>query len=237
MDIRMLTKLLWASLMMSIVGAAYADNRCDCAQVIANCTANVTVREQKWIDITSTSQMCSRVDYYLDGNPHVDVVMDGQMTTEWLGPGQIRKVTVDRCTVCVDHLRGGQNASGGASNGTSSSTSNGPAADLGGSWQGQFTYSDGRPGVPMSIDLSDSNGQISGRTTEPNTFGDSSAAQLFANVSGSRSGNSIQFVKTYDGTGGQTHSVNYAGTINSSGTRITGSWSLRGASGGFVISR
>jgi hypothetical protein len=111
------------------------------------------------------------------------------------------------------------------------------AADLGGSWQGQYSYSDARTAVPMSIDLSESNGQISGRTTEPNTFGDSSAAQLFTKISGYHSGNRIQFVKTYDGTGGQTHSVNYAGTIVPSGTKITGTWTLQGVFGGFVISR
>jgi hypothetical protein len=226
-------KSLFTLLICCVVHLATADTRCDCSQIVASCTATVTVRDQKWIDVESTSQQCSRVDYYLDENPHLTVVLDGQSTQEWLGPGVVHKVKVDQCVVCVDHLRG--QSSSGSSTITGSSSNASSITTLSGSWQGQYSYNDSRTPVPMSVDLSDENGQLSGRTTEPNTFGDPSASQLFADVSGSRSGARIQFVKRYDGTGGQHHSVQYSGTIDALGSQISGTWSLPGVSGRFVL--
>jgi hypothetical protein len=42
-------------------------------------------------------------------------------------------------------------------------------------WRGTYTYPDGRQSVPFVLTLSGSQGAVTGRTTEPNTFGNRSA--------------------------------------------------------------
>jgi hypothetical protein len=102
-------------------------------------------------------------------------------------------------------------------------------------WRGTYTYPDGRQTVPFALTLSGSQGAVTGRTSEPNTFGNKSARQLFGNVRGTISGNSVSFTKTYDGTGGVNHSVQYSGTI--SGNSMSGRWSIGSTSGGFSATR
>lgn len=100
-------------------------------------------------------------------------------------------------------------------------------------WSGQYGYSDGRGSVPFYWVLNISGGGVTGGSSEPATFGDGSSNILTAQLSGSVSGNSISIVKTYDGSGGQTHSVQYSGSLSADGRSISGSWSLSGASGPF----
>jgi hypothetical protein len=103
-------------------------------------------------------------------------------------------------------------------------------------WNGQYGYSDGRASVGFTMTLRvAADGSFSGRTTEPNTFGDKSASHLYGNLRGSISGNAIQFVKTMDGTGGVSHSINYSGTLNADGTSISGNWRIK-SSGPFSAS-
>jgi len=49
---------------------------------------------------------------------------------------------------------------------------------------------------------------------------------LFANLRGTVSGKAITFTKTYDGTGGVSHSVFYQGTISSDGRSMSGRWNI-----------
>ncbi|MBM3527767.1 MAG: hypothetical protein FJX62_06720 [Alphaproteobacteria bacterium] len=102
-------------------------------------------------------------------------------------------------------------------------------------WRGSYTYPDGRRSVPFVLTLSGSQGAVTGRTTEPNTFGNKSASQLFGNVRGTISGSSVSFTKTYDGTGGVNHSVAYSGTI--SGNSMSGRWVIGNTSGSFSATR
>jgi hypothetical protein len=102
-------------------------------------------------------------------------------------------------------------------------------------WRGTYTYPDGKQSVPFTLTLSGSQGAVSGRTTEPNTFGNKSASQLFGNVRGTINGSSAAFTKTYDGTGGVSHSVEYRGTI--SGNAMSGNWTIGRTSGGFSVTR
>lgn len=105
------------------------------------------------------------------------------------------------------------------------------AAGLATQWQGSYGYGDSRAPVPFTLSLSVNGGAVSGRITEPATFGDGTSANLYANISGSTDGTNISFTKTYDGHGGQTHSVTYSGTISGNGASMSGSWRLSGASG------
>ena len=98
-------------------------------------------------------------------------------------------------------------------------------------WSGSYSYPDGKRSVAFTMTLSGSQGAVSGRTTERNTFGKPPATHLFGNVRGTINGSSIAFTKTYDGTGGVSHSVEYRGRI--SGNSMSGSWSIGSTSGGF----
>ena len=101
------------------------------------------------------------------------------------------------------------------------------AADLATQWQGAYGYGDSRAPVPFTFTLNVNGGAVSGRITEPAThFGNGTSSNLYANISGSTDGTHISFTKTYDGHGGQTHSVSYSGTIGSDGASMSGSWQL-----------
>lgn len=100
-------------------------------------------------------------------------------------------------------------------------------------WQGAYSYTDKRPPVPFSLQLQQNQGSIRGRTTEPATFGNGSSANLYANIAGVVSGSSISFTKTYDGTGGVSHSVSYSGSISADGRTMSGTWRIGNLSGPF----
>ena len=109
---------------------------------------------------------------------------------------------------------------------------------LAGRWSGAYTYRDGRPSVPFMLTLSPSAGRFNGRSNEPNTFGHASAQTLGAVWTASLSGDGrVAFRKTYDGSGGQTHAVDYAGQLSSDGRRISGTWRLNDISGTFTITK
>jgi hypothetical protein len=94
-------------------------------------------------------------------------------------------------------------------------------------WTGEYQYpnqSQGPVEFTMTLQL---NGQsITGRTTEPATFGNGSSPFLYATISGTVVGRTISFTKTYDGTGGVNHSVQYRGTISRDGSFIVGRWNI-----------
>ena len=111
---------------------------------------------------------------------------------------------------------------------------------LTGAWSGAYGYSGlshGRGDVPFNALLNEADGALTGSTDEPNTFAPGEAASLFANLSGSRAGAKVSFVKTYDGTGGQTHSIAYEGEVNEAMTRIDGRWRGGWLSGPFFMER
>src|SRR5690242_7791424 len=63
--------------------SARAEWRCDCATIVAACSATVTV-EGGGVSIESDHRQCSRVDYLIDGLPFVALVVDGHETQSWL---------------------------------------------------------------------------------------------------------------------------------------------------------
>jgi hypothetical protein len=63
-------------------------------------------------------------------------------------------------------------------------------------------------------------------------------ARLFADVEGVTAvDGSVTFTKTYDGTGGVSHSVRYEGRINAEGDTITGVWRINQQEGRFEMRR
>ncbi len=111
-------------------------------------------------------------------------------------------------------------------------------ASLTGLWQGLFSYPRLlEPGSFVAI-LIESGGCFTGTTHEPAPPRSGIAGLLYATIEGRRSGGSVAFVKTYDGTGGRKHSVTYDGRLNGDGTEIEGRWRIsRSWSGKFLMLR
>lgn len=109
--------------------------------------------------------------------------------------------------------------------------------DLTGVWFGEYVYPLDHPPVFFIANIDDRNGGIEGRTDEPNTMGLPFAKRLHARLSGLRRDGYVVLTKTYDGTGGVTHSVAYTGQINAAGDRIEGIWRAPGWSGRFAMTR
>lgn len=108
---------------------------------------------------------------------------------------------------------------------------------LTGVWQGLYVYAWGRS-EGFVASLVQSGDHIGGTTHETATGGRAKGKVLYAIVDGRRSGSTVFFHKTYDGTAGWTHTVLYSGHLNADGTEIEGDWSIppRGA-GRFLMIR
>lgn len=111
-------------------------------------------------------------------------------------------------------------------------------AGLTGVWSGYYGYDAQSDRVPFQAKLSAAGSSFAGTTIEPNTFGEPSTMFLTANVVGQVGANgAVSFVKTYDGTGGQSHSVEYRGTLAPNGQCISGAWAIGEAKGPFRVCR
>lgn len=115
-------------------------------------------------------------------------------------------------------------------------------AGLSGTWKGTYSYANpGQRPVEFVLTLEVVGSTCRGRTEEPNTFGHPSAPKLFANIQCSLTAGPgpprLAMRKVYDGTGGQSHGVDYAGELSADGRSIAGTWSLAGSSGRFTLSR
>lgn len=113
----------------------------------------------------------------------------------------------------------------------------GGSDDLTGAWFGQYRYPDSTPPVSFIATIDDVGGTLSGKITEPNTFGLPFARNLSALLSGHHAGGQASFAKVYDGTGGVAHAVHYSGEISPDGSAITGQWSCEGWGSTFVMTR
>lgn len=104
------------------------------------------------------------------------------------------------------------------------------APGLNGSWSGVYHYPDDTmPPVRFNFKIVQEGDGITGKMKEPNTFGDPNEAYLYANCRGKvdREKRTVTYIKTYDGTGGISHDVEYTGKLNEKGTRIDGMWTIR----------
>jgi hypothetical protein len=112
--------------------------------------------------------------------------------------------------------------------------------DLDGMWWGMYTYADRtRQPVEFTMDIRVAGNACQGRIEETNTFGNPAEPRLYANtdcrllIGGGPP--RLIFRKTYDGTGGQSHSIDYEGEIASDGSGVTGIWRLGTQSGRFSL--
>ncbi len=117
----------------------------------------------------------------------------------------------------------------------------GPAAGQGGDtlsgvWQGVY-WAGGNETTEFQATIVDFQGPgLQGSMAEPNTFGDSSSRFLLSTFAGNAIGGVVSFTKTYDGTAGVGHSVNYSGRLISD-RHIVGSWQIDGTVGSFEMAR
>ena len=106
-------------------------------------------------------------------------------------------------------------------------------------WSGRYFYGkNNRQSVPFELDLKHEGTTISGRITEPRTFGNPTSNELYATIFGSVEWDgSVRFTKTYDGTAGVSHSVEYVGLLKGSGDwrEITGTWRIKRTTGPFTM--
>ena len=109
---------------------------------------------------------------------------------------------------------------------------------LAGDWQGGYISSDGADVNTFNVKLAQAGGTISGTIYEVNAFGDASRALfLTSTFNGTASGRQVRFTKTYDGSGGASHSVSYSGTLDGNNRRVTGTYNADGATGRFEMVR
>jgi len=98
---------------------------------------------------------------------------------------------------------------------------------LTGVWDGIYRYPAGirTPESAFTAVLFDSGGALSGTIHETMKLGTHDiGASAF--LEGRAEGSAVIFLKTYDGTGGQSHSVSYDGTLGADGNEIEGSWRI-----------
>jgi TonB family protein len=97
-------KILFAALSVAGGGSGPTlaqDLRCDCTSVVDTCTADVVARGS-FLEIKTDKQQCARVDYFVDGQPFVSVVVEGEDRQNWLARTQNPKIMVQSCQVCRD---------------------------------------------------------------------------------------------------------------------------------------
>ncbi len=99
--------------------------------------------------------------------------------------------------------------------------------DLTGVWEGRYSYPAGikTPESAFTAVLFDGGGRLSGTIHETMRLG-THEIPACAFLEGAVAGNAVTFLKTYDGTGGQSHSVSYDGTLSADGGEIEGSWRI-----------
>lgn len=102
---------------------------------------------------------------------------------------------------------------------------------LSGVWNGLYTYVS-TPWMPEShfvAVLIHNGGLLAGTIHETLRLWNGNAIETNATVDGRCDGSSVTFLKVYDGTGGQSHTLNYAGTIDEDRTEIEGVWQMPAA--------
>lgn len=108
---------------------------------------------------------------------------------------------------------------------------------IAGSWDGLFSYpACFGPPTPFVASLTETGGHVTGTVIEPRVFG--AAGTIEASLSGHRSGQSVDFTKTYrHPPPGYENPVDYVGRLSEDGSRIEGVWSVLDLDGTFEMTR
>jgi hypothetical protein len=114
--------------------------------------------------------------------------------------------------------------------------------DVTGVWTGKYEYPAGSMQAPVefTIIFLQKGDDLTGHVKETNTFGKQPEPFLHSSLKGrlNKETRDLTFTKTYDGTAGASHSVEYSGRIAEDGATVDGgSWKLGGLSGTFLLSK
>lgn len=112
-----------------------------------------------------------------------------------------------------------------------------PSTDLTGSWSGVYNYPSRPKAEHFDAVLFDAGGAFTGTTHEIARLIRPQPLELRATLSGSHTAGEVQFVKTYDGAGGLSHSIAYSGSLSVDGDEIWGGWTLAWLKGTFLMIR
>jgi hypothetical protein len=102
-------------------------------------------------------------------------------------------------------------------------------SNLTGVWHGLYSYDLAMAPVYFVATIMSGPGWISGTSHEAANEIEGQALTLFAAIEGSFTGSAITFIKTYDGSGGWSHSVPYSGHVSPDGLEIEGTWEIKEA--------
>ena len=102
-----------SALAASFSGAVFAQQSCECTTVIGSCEASATMREG-FIEVTSDSAECSRVDYLVNGIPLVAMVTGGEERQEWGTGLEASSIEVRSCQVCESAAAAAEPSFGGS---------------------------------------------------------------------------------------------------------------------------
>lgn len=109
---------------------------------------------------------------------------------------------------------------------------------LTGVWHGLYSYPVHLEPVYFVATLIDGGSSLNGMTHEAAIGKSGAPLTVFASISGAREGQSVDFLKSYGGEGGWTHSVSYVGQLSADGLEIEGRWTIPGDwSGRFLMIR
>jgi len=116
-----------------------------------------------------------------------------------------------------------------------------PGEKLTGVWRGWFQYPQGavQSPVPFQMVLVQDGSTVVGFLKEPNTFGTRREPWQAAALKGrfDEQTGKLTFTKTYDGTAGPSHDVEYAGTLANDGNKVEGDWNIGGQGASFTLER
>jgi len=99
---------------------------------------------------------------------------------------------------------------------------------LSGVWHGIYTYfsRNAPPESHFVATIIDSGAYLSGTIHETMNTYDGQSVPANASLNGQHDGNAVTFVKAYDGTGNQRHSVSYTGVLSADRLEIEGEWHI-----------
>jgi hypothetical protein len=113
-----------------------------------------------------------------------------------------------------------------------------PGRNLGGRWHGIYNYPHSFPPMPFEAELAESQGLLSGKTSEPGPSWAGARSAATATIRGRRDGRQVGFSKVYDDEADSELWVEYAGLLSADGNEIAGSWTIYGEwSGTFLMVR
>jgi hypothetical protein len=110
-------------------------------------------------------------------------------------------------------------------------------SSLTGVWHGLYSYDVAMDPVYFVATLMCGASWISGTSHEAAHGEEGLPLTLFASLVGNHADTQIEFTKTYDGTGGWSHSVAYSGTLSPDAAEIEGTWATPDENGQMFTGR